>query len=253
MENILGKVAKQCLFKLGYEIMPAWRMENLDLATHLRELFKLLDIKCVFDVGANRGQYKDFLRNHVGYQGLVLSFEPVSSLAAHLAEKAKDDPNWHVLPFALGSSDTELSINVMATDQFSSFMTPDHSVINDYVYKNKIDHLETVTVRKLDTLLDELKKKWPMQNLYLKLDTQGFDLEVIKGAGKTMGEFLAFQSEVSVLKIYSEMPDFMSSIKVFNEQGFDISGMFAVSRDQYLRVVEFDAVMINRMAAKNDA
>lgn len=251
MHNAIGNIAKFIVSKLGYEIIPSWRMEDLELATHLRALFNLLDIKCVLDVGANKGQYRDFLRAYVGYEGLILSFEPVSSLAEHLAVKAKSDPNWEIFPFALGSSDTALTFNVMATSQFSSFLMPDHSVVSDYTDKNRIDHQETVPVRQLDTLMDELKLKWPMKNLYLKLDTQGFDLEVIKGGEKTLGEAKALQSEVSILRIYDGMPDFMTSIKVFSEKGFDISGMFAVSRDQYLRVVEFDTVMINRKAVQN--
>ena len=98
--------------------------------------------------------------------------------------------------------------------------------------------------------MHELKKKWPMQNLYLKLDTQGYDLEVIKGAENTLGEVRALQSEISILGIYSGMPDYLSSIKVFGEKGFDITGMFSVSRDKFLRVVEFDCVAINKLWVK---
>ena len=221
-------------------------MADLELSTHLRNLFNILDIQCVLDVGANKGQYRDFLRAHVGYKGLILSFEPASSLSESLIERSKTDPNWKIFPFALGSMDTELTFNVMATTQFSSFLTPDHSVVLDFTDKNIIDHKETVPVRQLDSLMDELKLNWPMNNIFLKLDTQGFDLEVIKGSEKTLGGIKALQSEVSILRIYAGMPDFMTSLNVFNENGFDISGMFVVSRDQHLRAIEFDAVMINR-------
>ena len=247
MKNTLIKLAKNTLSRFGYEIIPSWRMEQYDFANHLRELFKLLDIKCVIDVGANRGQYRDFLRAHVGYEGLILSFEPVSSLADYLFSKSKSDPFWEVFPFALGSSETTHSINVMTSDQFSSFLTPDHTVVADFTEKNKIDHQEQVLVRKLDILIDDLKKKYSIQNIYLKLDTQGYDLEILKGAENTLCEIMALQSEVSVLRIYAGMPDFLTTIKLLNEKGFDISGMFPVSRDRYLRVVEFDAVMVRRL------
>ena len=103
----------------GFEVIPSWRMEQFELANHLQNLFTLLNIQCVLDVGANKGQYRDFLRAHVGYKGLIVSFEPVKSLAKHLESRSQSDDNWKIFPFALGSQDTELPINVMATDQFT--------------------------------------------------------------------------------------------------------------------------------------
>lgn len=66
-----------------------------------------------------------------------------------------------------------------------------------------------------------------------------------------LGEVMGLQSEVSVLKIYSGTPDFLSSIRLFGEKGFDISGMLALARDRCLRIVEFDCVMINRKATES--
>jgi FkbM family methyltransferase len=242
------RIAKNIISKIGYEIIPNWQMKDRELATHLRDLFKALKIRCVLDVGANRGQYRDFLRYHLGYKGLILSFEPIPSLAKYLETKSANDPNWIIFPFALGSSDATLPINIMATDQFSSFLTPDHTLVPDYITRNKIEHQVMVNVHQVDTLMNDLTKNYPIENIYLKLDTQGFDLEVIKGAKKTLHRVMALQSEVSVLKIYDGMPNLITSIQFLNEEGFDLSGMFVVSRDKYLRVVEFDSVMINSKA-----
>jgi len=246
MKNSLVKIAQKTLNYFGYEITPIWKLEHLEIASHLRDLFRFLDIKCVLDVGANKGQYRDFLRQHVAYEGLILSFEPISLLAEHLRTRAGTDSNWEVFPFALGSSDKTLAINVMRSNQFSSFLMPDHTVIKDYKDTNTVDHQEVVSVRQLDTLMGELKRKWRVQNIYLKLDTQGFDLEVIKGAEKILGDVFALQSEVSVQRIYSGMPDYLSTMKLLGEKNFDITGMFPVNRDQCLRVVEFDCVAVNR-------
>jgi hypothetical protein len=61
--------------------VPASRITPREIAGHLKSLFKILETTCVFDVGANTGQYGDFLRAQVGYQGLIVSFEPVSKAA----------------------------------------------------------------------------------------------------------------------------------------------------------------------------
>ena len=53
----------------------------LAMANRLRDLFDRLGIKRVIDVGANEGQYGDFLRTEVGFKGLIKSFEPVPEFA----------------------------------------------------------------------------------------------------------------------------------------------------------------------------
>ena len=40
----------------------------------LRQVFGVFSIDCVFDVGANMGQYALMLRKKVGYRGLIISF-----------------------------------------------------------------------------------------------------------------------------------------------------------------------------------
>lgn len=245
MHPSINAFAQKIFSRFGYELIPQWRLEQFELANHLRDLFRHLDIQCVLDVGANKGQYRDFLREHVGYQGLILSFEPVSELVQHLMTRAAKDKQWRIFPFALGATDTTKAFNVMSTSQFSSFLEPDHSVIGNYRGKNSVDHQETVPVKQLDTFMAELSGKLALKNIYLKLDTQGYDLEVVKGASKTLPTVKAMQSEVSVLGIYSGMPDFLTAIQAFRANHFDITGMFPVTRDAGLRVVEFDCVLVN--------
>ena len=80
----------------GYELIPRWRLGNLALATHLQALFALLNVDCVLDVGANRGQYGTFLRREVGYTGRIASFEPQPACLRDLHAKASRDPLWEV-------------------------------------------------------------------------------------------------------------------------------------------------------------
>ena len=68
--------------RAGYEVVPSSDLEDHAFVRHLSKLFDKLDIHCVLDVGANRGQYYRFLRDRVGYGGLVISFEPVAQMVA---------------------------------------------------------------------------------------------------------------------------------------------------------------------------
>src|SRR5262249_39631417 len=113
--------------RLGYEVVPTAFLEHHAFARHLDALFRQLQIDCVFDVGANRGQYRDFLRDLVGFDGLIISFEPVPNAAAVLRERAAGDPRWLIQGYALGRADGSQPMNVMNPDFLSSFRAPDRS------------------------------------------------------------------------------------------------------------------------------
>ena len=105
---------------------------------------------------------------------------------------------------------------------------------------------ETVRVRRFDGLADEIEALRTARAVYLKCDTQGFDLQVMAGAKNVLPRVGAMQSELSVLGIYQGMPDFLETLRQMRDLGFDMTGVFPVSRDGALRVVEFDCVAVNR-------
>jgi FkbM family methyltransferase len=237
--------AERLLERFGYGLVPSWMLPDLPLANHLRELFHILNIDCVLDVGANTGQYRDFLRGTVGYNGMIVSFEPVKKNLEILDKRAQQDSNWLICDFALGAEENKTPINVMDTNSFSSFLKPTDSVLNDFSTQNNINHQEIVEIKRLDGVLSDLIRDHPISNIYLKMDTQGYDLEVFKGAQRLLPSIKALQTELSVQQIYEGMPDYITAIQTLNKHGFDITGMYPVSRDRILRVVEFDCIMIN--------
>ena len=101
------KIVKDSVLKVsrsfGYDIVPLREMKERDFALHLRELLARLEIDCVLDVGANAGQYHDFLRDRVLYDGTIVSFEPLSRHVEALRERSRGDRNWHIEGYALGS------------------------------------------------------------------------------------------------------------------------------------------------------
>jgi FkbM family methyltransferase len=231
------KIVKDSVLRVsrsfGYDIVPLRDMKERDFALHLRELLARLDIDCVLDVGANAGQYHDFLRDKVLYDGPIISFEPVSHHIDALRERSRGDRDWHIEGYALGSRDGSMPINVMVSDQLL----------------NVPCHTETVTVRTLDVVLPVLQERIGFDRPYLKIDTQGSDIEVLRGAGDSLPAVKALQTEASVIGIHKGMPQDIDTIRYLDERGFDITGLYPVSRDSALRLVEFDCVMINRMVA----
>ena len=231
MLKIVKDSVRRVSRSFGYDIVPLHDMKERDFALHLREVLARQEIDCVLDVGANAGQYHDFLRDKVQFDGPVISFEPASHHIEALRERSRGDRDWHIEGYALGSSDGSMPIDVMVSDQFGSFRK------------------EMVTVRTLDVVLPVLQERIGFDRPYLKIDTQGFDIEVLRGAGDSLPTVKALQAEASVIGIHKGMPQYVDIIRYLDERGFDITGLYPVSRDSALRLGEFDCVMINRAVA----
>ena len=115
--------------------------------------------------------------------------------------------------YALGAVEDSLPINVMVADQFSSFLEPDHGRVQDLGELNVYGHVEPVAVRTLDTVLPALRERLGFERPYLKLDTQGFDMEVLRGGSDSLSTVRALQTEASVIGIYKGMPTYMEMIR----------------------------------------
>ena len=231
---------------LGYDIMPLRDVGERDFAIHLRTLFAAFDIDCVLDVGANTGQYRDFLRERVPYRGPIVSFEPVAHNVRILQERAAGDSRWTIEGYALGSANGSSTLNVSNESQFSSFLEPSRSSGTSYIATLvATDHTETVAVKTLDEVLRPLQERLAFRRPYLKIDTQGYDLEVLRGAASSLPCIPALQTEASVIAVYKGMPSYTDTITFLNQQGFAISGLYPVARDPRLRLLEFDCVMVN--------
>jgi len=241
--SMIGRAFKP----FGYTLVPSKSLAKLPQVTFLQRLFALLEIDCVFDVGANRGQFGSSLRKDVGFQGTIISFEPVPASLEKLRDSAKGDSRWIVQPYALGSAAGKIKMNVMANNVFSSFLSPDHQHIERFRSMNRVVEQIDVEVKTLSTVVPELVAATKSSSLYLKLDTQGFDLDVAVGGGQAMSAFRALQTEASVVPIYAGMPDFSKSIAAFREMGFEVSAFFQVNpKSHFPRMIEFDCHMINR-------
>lgn len=230
---------------IGLKVVSKWRWEKHELEYNLKNLFKLLDIDCVIDVGANKGQFGKFLRNNIGYKGDIISFEPVLETFYTLSDQSKADPFWRVYRFALGERMGNKEINITKESQLNSFLDPIETGINFVDELNTTKRKEIVPIITLDYFFNENKNLLNNKKIFLKLDTQGYDLEVLEGGTLSIPRILGLQTEISCIPIYSNMLSFTKSIENLKEKGFDVTGMFPVNQDKYYRVIEFDCVCIN--------
>ncbi len=226
--------------------MPVYERSVLHFMAdeHVAWTLRRLKISCVLDVGANRGQYAKKLRAH-GYTGRIVSFEPVPHLADHLEQAAAADPDWQVVRCALGEEPAETEIEVAGGQGRMSSLLPPSDFGKSWTDKLGSDGAVTVSVRRLDELFDQVLEGLDKPRVYLKLDTQGFDLQAFAGAGDRIQEVLGMQSEVSVMPLYDGTPPMTEQLAVYEAAGFELTGMFPViTEKKTMRVIEFDAMMV---------
>lgn len=204
-------------------------------------LVRTLSIDCILDVGANVGQYGEFLRS-IGYEGTIVSFEPLADAYTALAAKAAKDYDWRVVRTALGATDHEATMNVSRASVMTSLRPPSSTGAAVVGPDLETVRQETVPVRRLDGIFDQHVA--PDAKVFLKMAVQGANLDVLEGASGCISRIAALQTIVAVHPLYEDMPDWLESLSHMRGLGFEPTGFFPVLHYGELRVSEFDAVMV---------
>lgn len=233
--------------QLGKKKRPKWMGDEREVFDDLQRvqlpaLFEMYGVNCVIDVGAHEGEYAKRLRAG-GYEGRIVSFEPVPRAFAELERVAAADSDWHVHRLALGREEGVTTMNAVP-GTLSSLRPPTEFGARRYKRLRDPEPVE-VQVRRLDSMLDEVLQGLERPRPYLKLDTQGFDLDAFTGTGDRISEFVGMQSELALMQIYEGMPRLPEALGAYEEAGFDVAAMYPVSRQgKTARVLEFDCVMV---------
>lgn len=229
----------------GYDLIRR-RRNDLTAAAHLRNLLELLRVNCVIDVGANRGQYGRQLRD-IGFAGRIASFEPVTRSCELLRREAQGDDQWLVFPYALGARSGSMSIQVATISELSSFRPPSAHLRERFGAGAQVDMAESVAVRRLDDVFGEATAGVADALAFLKLDTQGFDLEVLAGATHCLDRIAGLQTELSLLPLYEGMPDYLTALSTLRALGFEPTGFYPVCRaEPGLGLIEVDCFLQRR-------
>lgn len=231
-----GKIlVRRLLEMLGYDLV---RLPQRSPSGHVSWLFREWDVQSILDVGAHNGEAAIHFRD-LGFEGTIISFEPVRVEFEELARRSAGDRKWRGLRLALGAESGTRTINVSDASQFSSFRR---------ISSEATEHFPTSqTTRREEVAIQRLDDIWPTLGLdnsrvYLKLDTQGWDLEVLEGARRSLRNVVALQSEIPLTHLYEGAPGFADAMSYITGLGFAVTGIFPVTTDDLGRVVEIDCV-----------
>jgi FkbM family methyltransferase len=239
----MNKLLRRTAVRAGYSLLSSGLkltdsqfklVEDFLARLYLRDLLKLLKINCVLDVGAHNGSFARNLRSF-GYEGYIIAFEPNRDEFLGLCKRFESDSRWMGMNIALGKENGQAMFHVARNSLFSSFLTPKSA---------KIDRVCEVDVKRLDSIFEDLIRPIDNPLVFLKVDTQGYDLEVIKGAASCIQNIALLQSEISVQPIYNEMPHYPDSLNYYESLGFQLLDLFPVLRGKtFGNIVEYDCLM----------
>jgi FkbM family methyltransferase len=161
-----------------------------------RQLMHTRGISTVVDIGANAGQYALLLRK-LGYRGRILSFEPLPDVFEQLSAQSASDALWSVRRCAIADESGHLSMNVAHNSVSSSLL----EMADRHVEAAPESHIVgsvSVECVPLSSVLQELLGN----PVLVKIDTQGFEKNVLLSGAQLLSSVALFELEMSFVELY---------------------------------------------------
>jgi FkbM family methyltransferase len=209
-------------------------------ANRLTRTLHHLGVCTVLDVGANIGQFATLLRS-AGYSQRIVSFEPLPDAYASLMRRAARDPRWEARQVALGERTGKSTINVAQNSYSSSLLSMNSRHLAAAPASRFVKSVE-VPIQRLAELKDELAVV-PRRTL-LKVDTQGYESQVLDGAGDIVDTIAAIQLELSLVTLYQGQALFDDLRNRMSDSGLALFSLEAGFSDATGRLLQCDGLFV---------
>ncbi|HXL81266.1 MAG TPA: FkbM family methyltransferase [Pyrinomonadaceae bacterium] len=211
-------------------------------------LFGLSKNDIVFDVGANVGDFVDCVLAHQPW-AVVHAFEPIPAAFQCLSSRFKEYQGIYCRNIALGSTRHEGRLNVSRYQQASSFLE-NGQLLDEEVYgidftvgETKRVSVDTVTEYSDTNHIDRIK--------LLKLDVQGYEIEVLKGAEPILRRIDYIYAEGQFQELYKDGPLYSDIFEFLNQRNFKLERMTSFRADDNGKLMECDMIFRNGEALGN--
>ena len=225
---------------LGFEIKRYTTASSTYHRVH--KFFSDNKFDTVIDVGAYDGTYAMSLRD-LGFSGRIISFEPLSKIYPKILGNSKKDKKWIVPPrMAIGAEEGIKSINIAANYTSSSIMGMEDAHLNS-APESKFVGSEPVNVYTLDKVAGEFVNSENV--VFLKLDVQGYEAEVLKGAQKILPIVKGMQIELSLVPLYKDQLVFKQMLTYIEQLGYYLWDMQPCFRDKATgKLLQIDGIFV---------
>lgn len=218
------------------------RYEGPDWAYRRQRVLERLQIDMVIDVGANQGQYAVDVRRG-GYGGRIASMEPSSDQFARLEATSSNDDLWSVHQLALGAEPGTATLHVAANEGKSSSLLPQKDLHFGTTETMRYVDTETVEVQTIENIAPTIAGQ--DERILLKVDVQGVELDVIRGAGSLLPRVLAVEIELGLLPMYESQPDWRAVLDAMDDWGFTLFALDPGYSDwESGRLIEMDGLFV---------
>jgi len=180
-------------------------------------------INCVVDVGANVGQFGLDIRRH-GYKGELVSFEPVAETFDALLRTIKNRQPWKAIQLGLGSRESELTMNVSRNDGLSSSLLDMKNLHISNFPESEVISSQKVKISSLDIQLNKLAID--PRSILLKIDVQGYEAEVLKGASESLTKIPLCYLEVSLQPLYEGEITLLPILNLLSISGHEVIDVY---------------------------
>jgi FkbM family methyltransferase len=230
-----GTIIKQLLRRFGIELKHLHY--GLDLWLDLRTLFTNRPPSVILDVGANLGQTSLKLADM--FPGArIWAFEPNPSTLEKLRAAVLNQPAITPVGLALGATKTTAQLQITGSSVNASLLPYEKPSGNDTVTGEA--RVEVIT-------LDDFAEKNDIETIdLLKVDAQGYDLEVLRGAEGLLraGRIRALVVEVNFVQMYSGQAWFHEIYEFVHRHGLRLCGLHDVRHEKEFHLQWGDALFV---------
>ena len=232
----IKKNLKFLIRKIGFDVERYGISASSDF--RLNHYLRLKKIDNVLDVGANIGQYAHKLRK-IGYKGFIMSFEPLTEAFQILQKCSQKDRYWKVYNFGLGDIETSEKINISKNSFSSSILDMEQEHLNADLNSKYISS-EEIIVKRADNL--EGQNLESFKNIFLKIDTQGYEDRILNGIDKIQSKIKGIEVEMSFYPMYKNQMNFEDLLKKIKEMNYELWDLTRNFSDKNGKILQANGV-----------
>jgi FkbM family methyltransferase len=181
--------------------------------------FRQAGIRTVLDVGAHKGEFSSAIRALLP-RARIYAFEPLPDCCAALSGKMSNGGRFQAFPVAIGKTHEQITLWRSRYAKSSSVL-PMAALHKDFFPWSAENTPLSVEQRALDEYLGQLQLD---DKVLLKIDVQGYEAQVLRGATETLKRVTCILLEVSFGPLYEGQGTFAEIHGLLQAAGFSYSG-----------------------------
>jgi len=241
IKNQMKRVIKILLQKSGYVVISKKYLESKK-ANAFKDQKVLINSEnelVVFDVGAHYGETA-LKYNQLFENAMIYSFEPYKESYCILKKNVEPYMNIKVFNTALGDKNDKVKFHINKFSGTNSIL-PTHHLGSKIWGEELLDTLEVINVESVT--IDDFMERNGIQKIdILKIDTQGTEYDVIKGASNSIskGAIKTIYMEIITMPTYQDQKHFDEILQFLRIKGFRLFNIYnySHSKEGYLRQVD---------------